>query len=37
MTELEYFKWIAKDAAATIFKAVAIYAVVLTAYWTLVG
>jgi flagellar biosynthesis/type III secretory pathway M-ring protein FliF/YscJ len=36
MNEVEYAEWVAKDTAIQILYAVAIYAVALIAYWTLV-
>jgi hypothetical protein len=37
MTDIEYAKFILEDTATELLKAVGIYAVALTAYWTLVA
>jgi hypothetical protein len=37
MLEMEYAKWVLTDTLKETAQAVAIYAVVLTAYWTLVA
>ena len=37
MDELEYYQWIVEDTAATLLKAVAVYALALTAFWLFIG
>lgn len=37
MQDAEYAKFVLKDSAAQLAHALGIYAVALTAYWTLVG
>jgi hypothetical protein len=37
MNDIDYIKWVWEDTATEMLKAVGIYAVALTAYWTLVG
>ena len=37
MQEVEYAKFVLRDTAEKLAQAVGIYAVSLTAYWTLVG
>ena len=37
MTDEQYSLWMVKDTAKALLHAVAMYAVVLGAYWTLVG
>jgi hypothetical protein len=37
MNDIEYAKFVLEDTATEMIKAVAIYAVALGSYWTLVG